>query len=119
MLVDGFYTIIDKKIGDNLFVNIRLNPKHKIFKGHFPQQPLVPGVMQLQIAREILEEHLGNKLFMNNISQVKYLIPIIPDEKLVSFNISFSRQEKQIKANILIGFEDKIFTKAKINYTLQ
>jgi len=40
----------------------------------------VPGVIQLQIIREILEQVLEARLFMGKIIQVKYLIPITPIE---------------------------------------
>ena len=121
MLLQDFYKIIDIT-SDELEVNatIKLNPNHEVYKGHFPKQPVVPGVIQLQIIKEILENHLDKKLFMGNVSQVKYLIPITP-EKNTELNISVSHkndEEGNIKTNVLISFDETVFTKAKITFSI-
>ena len=81
MLIKEFYKIISLS-SDEFGINstIKLNQDHEVYKGHFPEQPIVPGVIQLQIVKEILESHLQKKLFMGNVIQVKYLIPITPLE---------------------------------------
>lgn len=35
---------------------IKINASHTIFDGHFPNNPITPGVVQLQITKEILED---------------------------------------------------------------
>lgn len=121
MLISGFYSI-DKNIIDNTVItsSIKLNPNHEVYKGHFPQQAVVPGVIQLQIAKEILEENLNLKLLMNDIIQVKYLKPIIPDQDtIIKFEITIKEQTtSDIKTNIIIGSEDIIFSKAKISFKI-
>lgn len=37
-------------------VQVMLNPQHAIYSGHFPQQPVVPGVCMLQIIKECIEK---------------------------------------------------------------
>ena len=37
-------------------VQVMLNPQHAIYSGHFPQQPVVPGVCMLQIIKECVEK---------------------------------------------------------------
>ena len=32
-------------------VQVMLNPQHAIYNGHFPQQPVVPGVCMLQMIK--------------------------------------------------------------------
>jgi len=50
VLLPDFYHIIQLKQSANvLSAEIRLNPDHEVYKGHFPQQAIVPGVIQLQI----------------------------------------------------------------------
>jgi len=81
MLIKDFYKIINLTSNETeVLATINLNPNHKVYKGHFPKQPVVPGVIQLQIIREILEQVLEARLFMGKIIQVKYLIPITPIE---------------------------------------
>jgi 3-hydroxyacyl-[acyl-carrier-protein] dehydratase len=33
-----------------------INARHKIFEGHFPGQPVVPGVCMMQMVKEIIEK---------------------------------------------------------------
>jgi len=121
MLIKDFYKIIDLTSSETgITASIKLNPHHEVYKGHFPDQPVVPGVAQLQIVKEILESHFGEELFMGNISQVKYLIPINPNE-VTELNISINPKidmEGNIKTNLLISFGEAIFTKAKITFSV-
>jgi 3-hydroxyacyl-[acyl-carrier-protein] dehydratase len=121
MLIKDFYNQIICNQEDNIIIfSIKLNPNHKVYKGHFPQQAVVPGVIQLQIAKELLEENLKLNLLMNDIIQVKYLKPIIPDQDtIIKFEITIKEQNaSDIKTNVNIGSEDIIFTKAKISFKI-
>ena len=56
MLKDSLYRILNIS-GENNAIEaiIELDEHHDIFKGHFPGQPVLPGVCMLQITKEILE----------------------------------------------------------------
>jgi len=120
MLIKNFYKIAELNSNDlEIMATVELNPDHEVYKGHFPTQAVVPGVIQLQIIKEIIETHLGKKLFMGSLAQVKYLIPITPVEVPV-LNISISiksSEDDTFKTNVLIDFEDAVFTKAKITFS--
>ncbi len=121
MLIKDFYKIVSLISEDSeITATIKLNPNHEVYKGHFPKQPVVPGVIQLQIVKELLEKHLKKKLFMNKITQVKYLIPIIPDNSphLVFTITSNEIDEITLKSNISIGLDETIFTKARISFRI-
>ncbi len=103
-----------------IVATIKLNPNHEVYKGHFPNQPVVPGVIQLQIIQELMEKHLGTKLFMGSIKRVKYLTPIIP---LTSPELAFKLknekiESRSIKSEVSISSNDIIFTKAKIEFSI-
>lgn len=79
MLQNDFYTTHDRQPGDHsLTCRIVFNAGHDIFKGHFPQQPVVPGVCMMQIVKELLEQQTGHKLVLRQAPQVKFLQLIIP-----------------------------------------
>lgn len=121
MLIRDFYKkIIGNQEDNSITCSIKLNPDHQVYKGHFPQQAVVPGVIQLQIAKELLEENLKLKLMMDDISQVKYLKPIIPEQNSeLIFEITIKdKNESAVKANISVTAEETIFTKAKINFSI-
>ena len=121
MLIKEFYKIINLvSVESEVKATIKLNPNHKVYKGHFPDQAVVPGVIQLQIVKEILENHLSKNLFMGNITQVKYLVPITPVE-VPELHISITYKnddEGNLKSNVFISFEETIFTKARVIFTL-
>lgn len=122
MLIKDFYTIKNiTSIETGVNASIKLNPYHEVYKGHFPGQPVVPGVIQLQITKEILEKHLGKKIFLGSLTQVKYLVPITPAE-FPELHISIASKnddEGNLKSNVLISFGDTVFTKAKIILSLK
>lgn len=120
MLIKEFYKIANLSSDDSgIKATIKLNPDHEVYKGHFPEQPVVPGVIQLQIIKEILEEVLKTKLFMRNVIQVKYLIPITPLENPeITFIITNKKtDENKIKSNVSIGFNERVYTKAKLEFS--
>lgn len=61
-------------------VHVRLNPQHPVYGGHFPQQPVVPGVCLLQIIKECLEQKVGRPLQYRQIASCKFLSAINPNE---------------------------------------
>ena len=50
MLLENFYKIIHIKEREDgkQEIEIELNPGHVLYQGHFPGQPVVPGVCTLQ-----------------------------------------------------------------------
>jgi 3-hydroxyacyl-[acyl-carrier-protein] dehydratase len=69
MLQPDFYSFIRivSNGSSSLEASFLLNPKHAIFAGHFPGQPVVPGVCMLQIIKEGLEQALDKKLVYKQI----------------------------------------------------
>lgn len=65
-----------------------INDTHPIFEGHFPGQPVVPGVCMVQMIKELIEQALVINVCLKKISQIKYLRILVPqkDTKL-SINI--------------------------------
>ncbi len=81
MLIKDFYTIqtVNQTDTQNLCVTIQLNSKHEVFKGHFPDNPVTPGVCMIQTIKEITETHVSKPLFLKYISNVKFTALINPD----------------------------------------
>lgn len=64
---------------DSALFTIRLNPDHPVYCGHFPGNPIVPGVCSLQIIKECVEYlQDGHKMTYSKIDQCKYLNAINP-----------------------------------------
>jgi len=81
IFLNSLYTIkrmLREGDSNKLSAMIRLNPSHEIFKGHFPGNPILPGVCVVQILKEILMYQSDNKLILNYASSIKYLSYINP-----------------------------------------
>lgn len=52
------------------------------FDGHFPGQPILPGVMQLQLVVERCEELLGKKIVLKEVKKMKFVSIIQPKEEI-------------------------------------
>lgn len=99
MILEDFYTVINTKTsGENSFeVIVQLNKDHEIYIGHFPGNPITPGVGMLQIIKNILEMHFQTKLFLSSATNVKFLKAIDPqiDSRLV-FSFSYTIEKEYI-----------------------
>lgn len=73
---------------------IRFDADHRIFKGHFPGLPVVPGVCMMAIVKELLEERLGVRLQLSSVPQIKFLSMINPlDHDSAEVEIKYTRLE--------------------------
>ena len=56
---------------------------HPVFAGHFPDSPILPGVMLLDTALHSIAVATGIALDVCKISSVKFLSPAKPGDELV------------------------------------
>jgi 3-hydroxyacyl-[acyl-carrier-protein] dehydratase len=59
--------------GSGFMAEIELDPRHPLFEGHFPGNPILPGVCTVQIIRELLEQSVQKSLRMTRAGNIKYL----------------------------------------------
>jgi 3-hydroxyacyl-[acyl-carrier-protein] dehydratase len=58
----------------------RVPAQHPALAGHFPGNPIVPGVMVLDAVISAAQAWLGEDLAIGRLSYAKFLAPIKPDE---------------------------------------
>ncbi len=81
MLLDDFFSILSAgKKDDVVTCRLKLNPDHRIYEGHFPGNPVVPGVCQIGMIRETTEYLTGRHLMIRKADQIKFLRMINPHE---------------------------------------
>jgi len=81
MLVNDFFTISKlEKEGFEIKAALVINANHKIFDGHFPGHPVVPGVCMMQMVKEIIEKVIGEKTNLVRAGEMKFLAIIDPKE---------------------------------------
>ncbi|MCF0163691.1 MAG: hypothetical protein HUJ92_00300, partial [Bacteroidales bacterium] len=85
--------------------DLTLNPESRIYKGHFPDNPITPGVCLLQTAVELCEDVLGCSCRLIGCRNIKYVGLIQPSETpRISYNMKFEETEdKRYKVKITIS----------------
>ena len=81
MLLKDFYKVEKtEKISEGKYkTSVRLNNHHEVFKGHFPGNPVTPGVCMMQIIKELTQEITGFSLMLKSSSNVKFMALINPE----------------------------------------
>ena len=84
-LQDELYTVVE--INDNV-ARIRLLPECAIYQGHFPGNPVTPGVCQVGIVEELAGDICGFGLRLKEVKLLKYIDILRPvtDDVEVSFD---------------------------------
>lgn len=119
-LLNDFYTVESKSKADDSTINaiIKLNVNHNIFKGHFEQMPVMPGVCQTQLIKELLQEELGKNLTLVVGNNIKFTGMIIPTQHPVfNVEIKYTLAENKYLVDAQLFFESTIFTKFKGTFT--
>ena len=86
-------TVSNLRKGPVTYCTLTIEREHPILQGHFPGQPVVPGVCIIQAVRDALEAVLEKKMIMAGADQIKFLQPILPDK------VSWAEMEVTLKEN--------------------
>ncbi len=97
MLLDNFFYIRSINVTDDTInASLEINKEHTIFQGHFPGQPVVPGVCMMQMVKEIVEQVTAKKLHLSKAAEMKFLAIIDPvKNNLVDTIVKFTPQENE------------------------
>lgn len=120
MLIQGLYTTEAFNTNEEgITAQIKLNPKHEIFKGHFPGKPIMPGVCMIQIIKELTERSLGKDLFLSIASNVKFMAIINPEtDPSLIINIVFTELEDMVKIKSTTTFDETVALKLSASFKI-
>jgi 3-hydroxyacyl-[acyl-carrier-protein] dehydratase len=111
---DFFYFTPLQADGSLVTTTIEFNAGHAIFDGHFPGNPVVPGVCMLQIIKEITVQLAGGKIRLLKASDIKFLAVINPNEnKSVPLEITSLPEGNHIRIEAVIKKDELVFFKFK------
>ena len=121
MLIPHFYSVKEFNFTDNqLKAIIELNPEHDVFKGHFPNNPVTPGVCMLQILKELTEQATNTNLFIKECSNVKFMALINPEvHAVLAITIDINQVEENFKIKASASFDETVALKVSALLTQQ
>ena len=98
MLKDDFYTITSINMESNVITaTLIINGTHKIFEGHFPGKPVVPGVCMMQMVKEIAAMALERDLQLIKADELKFLQVIDPlENKEIKMQVQYNEASERV-----------------------
>ena len=118
MLVNKFFEIRNITSQDEkTLVEVDINKEHEVFEGHFPGNPVVPGVFLIQMIREVIEELQHKKFRIDKADEIKFMNMVIPQQ---SSHLTLEIQQRTKSENpfaysILVTDGQTLFLKMKID----
>ena len=80
MLLKDFYTVLESsQQEDNFVTKISIEKTHPLYAGHFPDRPVTPGVILMQLFKEEAERRTGKSLALINATNVKFMAVVDPN----------------------------------------
>ena len=112
----NLYNIINKGTdGEVTTYTISLLPSCAIYAAHFPEMPITPGVCQIQIVKELLEDHLNKALTIQGVRNAKFVSVLSPENKSIKVILSKIKLEgNQYKAHAVIADEQNTYAKLSL-----
>lgn len=79
-----FYSVITARLDDEnaVLAQVTTDVDSPWFAGHFPGDPILPGIAQLNMVTECIERVLHKKLILQNLARIKFKQLIRPGDIL-------------------------------------
>lgn len=121
MLLKDFYKTSTLETVDNVSTaTITINKNHEIFKGHFPGNPVTPGVCMMQIIKELTEDIVNKELFMESSGNIKFMAIINPEKNPdLVLTLDITKTEDSYKVKNVTKFEDTVALKLTANFKVK
>lgn len=115
MVSSLFSFTIDNRDEGSISATIEINKNHDIFKGHFPGVPILPGVCQVLMVKEIVNSFFNTKLELRKAKNIKFLSMLDPNEtKNLKVKILYKKDnENVIKIDATLYKEELNYLKLK------
>lgn len=120
MLIEGLYTVQNIEQNEQeVNAKVKLHKEHEVFKGHFPGNPIMPGVCMIQMIKELTEKITGKTLFLSVANNVKFMAKINPEEnEIIDLNLKISEENGIIKVKNVTFFDETIALKLSTTFKI-
>ena len=79
MLEGKYFTVTESRTADGHGeFGVRLEKGHPVYEGHFPGNPVSPGVCNLQMVKECAEKVTGHRLTFRRVAQYRLMEVVSP-----------------------------------------
>jgi 3-hydroxyacyl-[acyl-carrier-protein] dehydratase len=89
-------------------INLNIPHDHASFPGHFPENPILPGVLLLERVMSYVQSQLTTPLQRYTLMNVKFLAAVSPGDKLSVKLSDGASNEKNFTIHILQTDKDDV-----------
>lgn len=121
VLKDDFYTVIKvEKQNEEEIVTLRLNADHLIYRAHFPNNPITPGVCIVQICKELAQMIMGGlPAKISSVKSIKFMNvinPLVNSE--ITFGITLTPTSTGYAEKVTVSAGDTFFAKISMKLVM-
>lgn len=77
-----YSSLLVQQVDDAVVAQVTTDTQSPWFSGHFPGDPILPGIAQLKMVTDIIAEALGQDLYLVDLTRIKFKKLIRPGEIL-------------------------------------
>ena len=103
--------------GEDISVNgtFVFQPDFSCFQGHFPDQPILPGIIQMAAVRSLAIKALNRQLVPTATGRIKFRGFIQPKEQ-ISINVNLKKHQMTWRAVFRISCENETVSTGRIDF---
>ena len=75
------------------------------FSGHFPQNPILPGIAQMDMVHGMVERALGGQVSIKRISRIRFKKIIRPGDRLEIKTSAINKETGSFSFSIMVNTE--------------
>ena len=118
-LKNSLYSIAGMTVeGDTVAYTIALDEHHVIYQAHFPDAPVTPGACIIQMAAELLADHLQAGCTIQVVKNAKFMAPLSPlSTPCVKYIFQYSMVDEapaRCRVQVQVEDADTLFAKLTI-----
>lgn len=97
---------------------VRLDGSHPLYRGHFPGNPVTPGVALLQIATDLLCRITARRLTLRTVVSMKFRRPVGPSDVIAYVFSSACEANGQLSAKVSLEADGTQYARMSLLYDI-
>ncbi|MDR2138334.1 MAG: beta-hydroxyacyl-ACP dehydratase [Tannerella sp.] len=121
-MLSDYYTVNSRWTeGDTTVFEVSLNPVSAVYRGHFPDMPVAPGVCNIQMIKECVERLTGRRLMIRYLAQCR-LTTLLNPQQHPDLQVHIQLLENSdtlVRAQTAIGQQEETYFTLRFDASVQ
>ena len=106
-----------ESVSDNEFlVKFFIDSSNPILKGHFPGQPILPGVVMVDLVKSCFERAKEDSFQLVTAGNIKFLRLLVPNDEVYHLSLNIKEHEESINVSAQINQNEVTYFKQSASY---